>query len=184
MSRVADSIQPKSGTPSASTNSGTTTTTASDPATAVAVSVVAVSRPAPTACLSLTSRSASPGNGTRPSLTVRTVGSETSAPITVWPLDANWTASGSPILPRATTQIFMLGYFLLPDHCSVRSMVGWFALRRQRHGWSPESAVSSAGDRPGFAPDPARTTRPFRQGGELTGVETVRVRHPGDHPGP
>jgi hypothetical protein len=109
MSLVADSIQPKSGLPSPSTNSGTTTTTASDSATAVAVSVVARSRPASTACLSLTSRSASPGNGTWPSLTVRTVGSEMSAPMTVWPLDANCTASGRPILPRATTQIFMLG---------------------------------------------------------------------------
>ena len=43
---VAASIQPKSGTPSASTNSGTTTTTASDAATAAAVSVVADSSPA------------------------------------------------------------------------------------------------------------------------------------------
>src|SRR3712207_5651147 len=113
MSRVADSIQPKSGTPSPSTNSGTTTTTASDSATAAAVSVVARSRPASTACLSLTSRSASPGNGATPLLTDFTVGSEMSAPITVWPLDANWTASGSPILPRATTQIFILVFFLL-----------------------------------------------------------------------
>src|SRR4051812_40722411 len=109
MSRVADSIQAKSGLPSPSTNSGTTTTTASDSATAAAVSVVALSSPAFTASFSFTSRSVSPGNGTTPSLTLRTVGSDTSAPSTVWPWDANWTASGSPILPRATTQIFMTG---------------------------------------------------------------------------
>ena len=110
---MAASIQPKSGLLSASTNSGTTTTTASDPATAAAVSLVAVRWPEFTTCLSLTSRSVSPGNGGSPSLTLRTVGSEMSAPITVCPLLANCTASGSPILPRATTVIFMRGLFLL-----------------------------------------------------------------------
>ena len=47
MAWVAASIQPKSGRPSSSTNSGTTTTTTSDWATAATVSVVAVSRPRP-----------------------------------------------------------------------------------------------------------------------------------------
>ncbi len=111
MARVASSIQPKSGTPSASTNSGTTTTTASESATAAVVSVVADSRPAATASLSFTSRSASPGNGTAPSLTSSTTRSETSAPTTWWPLAANCTASGRPIFPRATTQMFMAYYF-------------------------------------------------------------------------
>lgn len=107
MARVASSIQPKSGTPSASTKSGTTTTTASDSATAAAVSVVAVSSPAATVSLSLTSRSVSPGKGTAPSLTSPTTRSETSAPITRWPFVANCTASGRPIFPSATTQMFM-----------------------------------------------------------------------------
>ncbi len=107
MARVALSIQPKSGTPSASTNSGTTTTTASDCATAAAVSVVAVSRPASTAFLSLTSRSCSPGKGSVPALTSSTTFSFTSAPMTLWPLSANCTASGRPILPSATTQMFI-----------------------------------------------------------------------------
>ncbi|CAB5141921.1 unannotated protein [freshwater metagenome] len=42
---VAASIQPKSGTPCSSTNSGTTTTTASDLETASWVSVVAIKLP-------------------------------------------------------------------------------------------------------------------------------------------
>lgn len=113
MAFVAESIQPKSGVPSTSTNSGTTTTTASDCATAFAVSVVALSRPASTACLSLTSRSCSPGNGSVPALTSSTTFSLTSAPMTRCPLDANCTASGSPILPRATTQMFMDGRYFL-----------------------------------------------------------------------
>ena len=53
MSRVAESIQPKSGLPSPSTTSGTTTTTASAPGTALAKSVVAVISPADTAAASL-----------------------------------------------------------------------------------------------------------------------------------
>src|SRR5690242_7184263 len=142
MSLVADSIQAKSGLPSPSTNSGTTTTTASDWATAEAVSVVAVSRPASTASLSLTSRSASPGNGTTPSATLRTVGSDTSAPSTVCPLDANWTASGSPILPRATTQIFMRGSFLLGAALVAPTMGGAVA----PDGW-PSAGGADAGRR-------------------------------------
>jgi hypothetical protein len=40
-------------------------------------------------------------------LTASTTFGLTSAPMTLWPFEANWTASGSPILPRATTQMFM-----------------------------------------------------------------------------
>src|SRR6478609_1096064 len=107
MALVAASIQPKSGVPSASTKSGTTTTTASDAATAAVVSVVAERRPAPTVSLSLTSRSCSPGNGSVAALTSSTTFSLTSAPMTLWPLAANCTASGRPILPSATTQMFI-----------------------------------------------------------------------------
>src|SRR5262249_34766939 len=80
--------------------------------------------------LSFTSRSASPGNGTAPSLTSSTTRSETSAPMTSWPLLANWTASGRPILPRATTQIFMRVCFSLfqpapePGHDHTRTDPG------------------------------------------------------------
>src|SRR5215207_8554915 len=105
MSWVAASIQPKSGTPSASTNNGTTTTTASDCATAAAVSVVARSSPASTAVRILVPSSNSPGNGSTPALTASTTDWLTSAPTTWCPLLANWTANGSPILPSATTQI-------------------------------------------------------------------------------
>ena len=104
--RVASSIQPKSGVPSASTNSGTTTTTASLSATAAVVSVVARRAPSRTVIASFSARCASPGNGSTPALTRSTVAWLTSAPMTWWPLEANCTASGRPILPSATTVIF------------------------------------------------------------------------------
>ncbi len=65
----------------------------------------AAGRPA-TSSESCSCRCASPGNGSIPWLTRSTVRWETSTPTTSWPLLANWTASGRPILPRAMTAIF------------------------------------------------------------------------------
>ena len=86
---VAASIQPKSGTPWASTKSGTTITTICDLLTASAVFVVAMRAFDFTTFASFSCRKASPGNGSCPELTRSTVAVFTSHPMTSWPFSAN-----------------------------------------------------------------------------------------------
>src|SRR5690606_23028443 len=172
----------KSGTPSASTNSGTTTTTASDSATAEAVSVVALSRPASTAVFSLRSRSCSPGKGSTPALTSSTTFSLTSAPMTRCPLAANCTASGSPILPSATTQMFMIRS-LLPfetaDDSGLQPGAQWL-LRRDKRRCGDHHTTLVGDHRRG----PVRVDRSAPTPGQRHGLSLAPhrdlVRRPGD----
>ena len=101
---TAASSAPQSGLAFPSTASGGTATTRSGPsATAAVVSSWARSAPLAITSASACSSPASPGNGGSARLTSSTTSGLMSQPTTLWPLRAICTASGSPILPSATT---------------------------------------------------------------------------------